>query len=78
MGHEVTHGFDDTGRQSDKLGNIQQWWSNDTEETYLKNAKCFIDQYQNYRVPELDQLLNTKVTVSGPKQGTPTSSNLCH
>lgn len=63
IGHEITHGFDDTGRQSDKLGNVHQWWSKDTEETYLKNAQCFIDQYQNYRVPELDIVLKTKVTV---------------
>lgn len=63
VGHEITHGFDDLGRQSDKLGNIKEWWSKETKKTYLENALCFVNQYENYRIPELDAVLNTKVTV---------------
>ncbi|KAK6643987.1 hypothetical protein RUM43_000252 [Polyplax serrata] len=65
VGHEITHGFDDLGRQSDKLGNIKEWWSKETKKTYLENALCFVNQYENYRIPELDAVLNTKVTMNG-------------
>ncbi|XP_071446773.1 neprilysin-1-like [Hetaerina americana] len=65
IGHEITHGFDDMGRQSDLHGNLAQWWSESTIETYLKKAQCFIDQYGNYRVPELDSLLGSEVMSNG-------------
>ncbi|KAK7793461.1 hypothetical protein R5R35_011644 [Gryllus longicercus] len=65
IGHEITHGFDDMGRQSDKYGNLAQWWSESTIETYLRKSQCFIDQYDHYRVPELDHLLKTEVTMNG-------------
>ncbi|XP_046633413.1 neprilysin-4-like isoform X2 [Daphnia pulicaria] len=50
IGHEITHGFDDQGRQSDKNGNTVQWWTEKTLEKYQERAKCFIDQYSNYVV----------------------------
>jgi predicted metalloendopeptidase len=53
-----------TGRQSDKYGNLAQWWSKSTIDTYLEKAQCFIEQYGMYRVPELDDLLHTEVMVS--------------
>ncbi|XP_046389979.1 neprilysin-4-like [Ischnura elegans] len=65
IGHEITHGFDDMGRQSDLHGNLAQWWSQSTIETYLKKAQCFIDQYGSYRVPELDILLGTEAMANG-------------
>jgi hypothetical protein len=52
------------GRQSDKYGNLAQWWSKSTIDTYLEKAQCFIEQYSMYRVPELDELLHTEVMVS--------------
>lgn len=45
IGHEITHGFDDQGRQSDKFGNTADWWSQETITNYLARAQCFIDQY---------------------------------
>ncbi|KAG8222219.1 hypothetical protein J437_LFUL001417 [Ladona fulva] len=65
IGHEITHGFDDMGRQSDLHGNLVQWWSESTLETYLKKAQCFIDQYGSYRVPELEDLLGTEAVANG-------------
>ena len=44
MGHEVTHGFDDQGRQYDKDGNLREWWEPETKKKYLEKAQCIIDQ----------------------------------
>jgi len=52
IGHEITHGFDDEGRQSDKNGNTNSWWTNETLSKYLDRAQCFIEQYGNYTFPQ--------------------------
>lgn len=52
IGHEITHGFDDQGRQFDKDGNLKDWWAPSTHEAFLKKAECIINQYNNYFVPE--------------------------
>ncbi|XP_039296930.1 neprilysin-4 [Nilaparvata lugens] len=65
IGHEMTHGFDDHGRQSDKFGNLAQWWSAETLKKYLKKTECFVNQYSNYSLPELDELLMKTVKVNG-------------
>ena len=57
MGHEITHGFDDQGRQNDKDGNAIPWWTNDTLEAFNVKAQCIIDQYNSYTLPEIDYLL---------------------
>ncbi|CAG9762242.1 unnamed protein product [Ceutorhynchus assimilis] len=48
LGHELTHGFDNTGRKYDKYGSYMQWWSNRTIETFENMTNCFIKQYDNY------------------------------
>ncbi len=53
IGHEITHGFDDTGRQFDKDGNRIPWWSESTIEKFNTRKQCIIDQYSNYSVPEV-------------------------
>ncbi|XP_045542231.1 neprilysin-2 isoform X1 [Papilio machaon] len=58
IGHEITHGFDDQGRQFDKDGNLVDWWQEETKQKYLKKAKCIIDQYSNYTVEEVGLKLN--------------------
>lgn len=65
VGHEITHGFDDVGRQSDGEGNLLQWWSEKTIEEYENIADCFISQYSRFRLPELDLDLLRPVTVNG-------------
>lgn len=51
IGHEITHGFDDQGRQFDEKGNLVDWWEPGTKTAYLDKASCIIDQYGNYTEP---------------------------
>lgn len=53
IGHEITHGFDDQGRQFNKEGNLVDWWQSETKEHYLKRAECIIHQYGNYTVEDV-------------------------
>jgi predicted metalloendopeptidase len=53
LGHELTHGFDNSGRRFDSSGNLKQWWTNETISKYMDKATCFIDQYNNYYIPEV-------------------------
>uniref|UniRef100_A0A8C3RSP7 Phosphate regulating endopeptidase homolog X-linked n=2 Tax=Chelydra serpentina TaxID=8475 RepID=A0A8C3RSP7_CHESE len=48
VGHEFTHGFDNNGRKYDKNGNLDPWWSTDSEEKFKEKTKCMINQYNNY------------------------------
>ncbi|XP_031344617.1 neprilysin-2-like isoform X2 [Photinus pyralis] len=58
IGHEITHGFDDQGRQFDKDGNLVDWWAPSTKAAFMKKAQCIIDQYTNYTVPEVGLHVN--------------------
>ena len=58
IGHEVTHGFDDRGRQFDKNGNLQQWWTHDIIDEFKHRAQCMIEQYSRYRVPEVNMTVH--------------------
>ncbi|XP_027460834.1 membrane metallo-endopeptidase-like 1 isoform X6 [Zalophus californianus] len=48
IGHEITHGFDDNGRNFDKNGNMLDWWSNFSAQHFRKQSECMIHQYGNY------------------------------
>ncbi|CAG8656174.1 33399_t:CDS:2, partial [Racocetra persica] len=50
IGHELTHGFDNNGRQYDATGRLTQWWSNATIENFKEKAECFVDQYSSYTI----------------------------
>lgn len=50
VGHELTHGFDDIGREFDSSGNMVQWWSSDAVKGFQERENCFIDQYNNFSV----------------------------
>lgn len=52
IGHEITHGFDDRGRQFDKDGNNKNWWDHETDQNFRDRAQCMVDQYNNYTVPD--------------------------
>lgn len=53
LGHELTHGFDNTGRHYDSDGNVRQWWSNETITEYTERTQCFIDHYNTYYEDEV-------------------------
>ncbi|RHY67981.1 hypothetical protein DYB34_010976 [Aphanomyces astaci] len=50
IGHEITHGFDNIGRDYDGDGNKNPWWSNATNDAFKAKAQCFSDQYSNFEV----------------------------
>ena len=54
IGHEMTHGFDDQGRNYDKDGNISAWWTKEDEEKFNAKAQVLVDQYDKIIV--LDDL----------------------
>ncbi|KAH9513574.1 18S rRNA pseudouridine methyltransferase [Bulinus truncatus] len=62
IGHEITHGFDDKGRQYDKDGNIKQWWDEKTIEAFRHRAQCFVDQYSNYKLEQINEYMNGRIT----------------
>jgi len=54
IAHEMTHGFDDQGRQYDKEGNLHDWWLADDSKNFEAKTKVLVDQYDNYKI--LDSL----------------------
>ncbi|RWS22458.1 endothelin-converting enzyme 1-like protein [Leptotrombidium deliense] len=53
IAHELMHTFDDEGKQFDSLGNVNQWWDNETESIYRHKEQCVIEKYNNYTVKEI-------------------------
>ncbi len=47
IGHEITHGFDDEGRQFDEKGNLKNWWSKDDATQFNKRAQLLINQFNS-------------------------------
>ncbi|XP_053987086.1 endothelin-converting enzyme homolog isoform X2 [Hylaeus volcanicus] len=50
MGHELTHAFDDQGREYDLHGNLNQWWNNATIERFKNRTECFVEQYNSFEI----------------------------
>ena len=48
IGHEMTHGFDDQGRQYDKVGNLTDWWSPQSAQEFKKRSGAIVAQYSEY------------------------------
>ncbi|MCW3462611.1 M13 family metallopeptidase [Chitinophaga nivalis] len=62
IGHEITHGFDDEGRQFDAVGNLKSWWTKEDEKKFNERAAVMIKQFDNYVV--VDSLrINGKATL---------------
>lgn len=52
IGHEMTHGFDDQGRQYDKDGNLTDWWTAEDAERFTKKADILVQQYSDIIVAD--------------------------
>jgi len=61
IGHELTHGFDDEGRQFDAQGNLKDWWTKEDAINFTDRAQCVVDQYAQYTVVD-DIHINSKLT----------------
>jgi putative endopeptidase len=62
IGHELTHGFDDEGRQFDAQGNLRDWWTPADAQAFEQRASCISDQYSQYVVVD-DVKINGKLTL---------------
>jgi len=62
IGHELTHGFDDEGRQFDAQGNLKNWWAPKDEKAFNERTKCLTDQYAQYTIVD-DIKINSKLTL---------------
>ncbi len=61
IGHELTHGFDDEGRQFDAQGNLRDWWTEKDAAEFEQRVNCIRDQYAQYTVVD-DIKINSKLT----------------
>ena len=62
IGHEMTHGFDDQGRQFDATGNLNDWWAKEDGDKFKNKANEVVEQYNNLTV--LDTIhVNGKLTL---------------
>jgi putative endopeptidase len=62
VGHELTHAFDDEGRQFDAKGNLRDWWTEADAKAFEQRAGCFVKQYGGYTAVD-DVKLNGKLTL---------------
>ncbi|HEY5381115.1 MAG TPA: M13 family metallopeptidase [Acidobacteriaceae bacterium] len=61
IGHELTHAFDDEGRQFDSKGNLRDWWTPADAKGFETRINCIRDQYAGYIVVD-DIHINSKLT----------------
>ncbi|MFM2136833.1 MAG: Endothelin-converting enzyme [Bacteroidota bacterium] len=62
IGHEITHGFDDEGRNFDAKGNLSKWWLPEDSAKFMSKAKLIVDQFNGFTV--LDTLhVNGELTL---------------
>jgi endothelin-converting enzyme/putative endopeptidase len=62
IGHELTHGFDDEGRQFDADGNLRDWWTPADARAFDEREQCFVQEYSAF-TPVDDVHLNGKLTL---------------
>jgi putative endopeptidase len=62
IGHEMTHGFDDQGRQFDASGNLRDWWTPEDAAKYKVAAQRVVDQFNGYTVVDDKTFVNGQLT----------------
>jgi len=62
VGHELTHGFDDQGRQFDGSGNLSDWWTPEDGKKFVEKADCTVKEYGNFVAVD-DVKVNGKLTL---------------
>ena len=62
IGHELTHGFDDSGRKFDAQGNMTDWWTDADGKQFEERSACMVDQYASYTAVD-EVKLNGKLTL---------------
>ena len=62
IGHEITHGFDDEGRQFDEKGNLVSWWKKTDEEAFNKKSEVMVNQFNEFE-PVKGYHINGKATL---------------
>ena len=62
IGHEMTHGFDDSGRKFDGAGNLRDWWTAADGAEFEKRAACVANEYSGFS-PLPDVKLNGRLTL---------------
>ena len=62
IGHEITHGFDDEGRQFDATGNLVSWWTKNDEAAFTKRADVMVKQFNEFE-PVKGYHINGKATL---------------
>jgi len=62
IGHELTHGFDDEGRQFDGNGNLSDWWTAEDGKKFEEKADCTVKEYGNFVAVD-DAKVNGKLTL---------------
>lgn len=50
IGHELTHGFDDSGSRYDAAGNLKMWWTPEDRKSFDEKADCVVEQFNGYEV----------------------------
>ena len=62
IGHELTHGFDDEGRQFDAQGNLRDWWGKADAAKFNQRTQCIVEQYSRYTVVD-EVKINGRLTL---------------
>ena len=52
IGHEITHGFDDSGSQYDAEGNLKSWWTPEDRKLFEERAACVSNQFSGYQIQD--------------------------
>ncbi len=62
IGHELTHGFDDEGRQFDAQGNLDDWWTPEDAKRFDEREACIVHEYSSFQ-PAPGVHVNGKLTL---------------